>query len=321
MERRIRCLRTGTGVETDHLWAEAFSPAGDVLATANDDDTVQLWDCTTGRHLRTFADHSGRVRSIAFSPTARCLRPAATTASSACGTSRRAAAWPRWPANTDRVYLGRVQPGRRTARYSEATTDRNGHSDVASATHIRTLARHEGRLWSAAFNSDGTIVATAGDYLTIRLWDLADRHGIAHLHRSYPAYMVGCFQPGRHAGKRRGRRHDPAVGHRGRRVLPAAADVASACPRAGRRWPPMAGTSRRGMWPDSSGWSSECAGLTLVSWIPTCPQFAGCRLTRSSDQPKAIHRAPQNVPRPAATSTVSQACADWEVTQPLVPGS
>jgi WD40 repeat protein len=43
--------------------------------------------------------------------------------------------------------------------------------DVASATHIRTLARHEGRLWSAAFNSDGTILATAGDDLTIRLWD------------------------------------------------------------------------------------------------------------------------------------------------------
>jgi WD40 repeat protein len=85
------------GVETDHLGAEAFSPASDVLATANDDDddTVQLRDCTTGRHIRTFADHSGRVRSIAFNPTAQSWRPAAMTGPSACGTLRRVPAWPR----------------------------------------------------------------------------------------------------------------------------------------------------------------------------------------------------------------------------------
>jgi WD40 repeat protein len=63
--------------ESDHLWTGKFSPNGDVLATAEDDDTVRLRYWTTGRLIGTLAGHRGRVRGIAFSPDERWLATAA----------------------------------------------------------------------------------------------------------------------------------------------------------------------------------------------------------------------------------------------------
>ncbi len=46
----------------------AYSPDGDVIATAGSDNAVQLWDAVTGGHLRTLTGHMDDVNCIAFSP-------------------------------------------------------------------------------------------------------------------------------------------------------------------------------------------------------------------------------------------------------------
>lgn len=48
-------------------------------------------------------------------------------------------------------------------------------SEVPAAVHRRphrTLKRGTGRLWSVAINPDGTLLATAGDDLAVRLWNV-----------------------------------------------------------------------------------------------------------------------------------------------------
>lgn len=45
----------------------AFSPSGDLLATASSDGTVRLWRVETGELLQTLDGHAGRVTSVAFS--------------------------------------------------------------------------------------------------------------------------------------------------------------------------------------------------------------------------------------------------------------
>ena len=60
-------------VDTKRVWAIGFSPDGDILATANDDNSVKLWYRTTNRLIHTLAEHGGRVRSLDFSSDGRTL--------------------------------------------------------------------------------------------------------------------------------------------------------------------------------------------------------------------------------------------------------
>jgi WD40 repeat protein len=46
----------------------AFSPAGDLVATAGSDNAVQFWDASSGALVRTLAGHDDDVSAIAFSP-------------------------------------------------------------------------------------------------------------------------------------------------------------------------------------------------------------------------------------------------------------
>ncbi len=58
-----------------NLWGAAFSPDGSVLATGmvdktpigKRDDTVWLWDATTGEHIRTLTGHLSTITCVAFS--------------------------------------------------------------------------------------------------------------------------------------------------------------------------------------------------------------------------------------------------------------
>ena len=51
----------------------AFSPDGQLLATADNTNTVTLWDAATGNFMRQFRGHSRLVSHVAFSPDGRRL--------------------------------------------------------------------------------------------------------------------------------------------------------------------------------------------------------------------------------------------------------
>ncbi|QFY08453.1 TIR domain-containing protein [Nonomuraea phyllanthi] len=197
--------------ETDHVWAEAFSPDGALLATANDDDSVRVWYRPTGRLAGTLADHRGRVRSIAFSPDGahvatgcddKLVRLWHVASGDLVATLE---------GHADRVYSVTFSPDGRLlasagndglamvwelrpdlprpdqARPDQARPDQGwpgqpSRADQAWRPRLRHELRHEGRLWSVAFDASGERLATGGDDLLVRVWDTATgqaRHSLA----------------------------------------------------------------------------------------------------------------------------------------------
>ena len=66
--RKMRLIGN-TGI----IFSTAFSPDGRILASGNDDFTIQLWDANTGEQIATLTGHLERVWSVAFSPDGKTL--------------------------------------------------------------------------------------------------------------------------------------------------------------------------------------------------------------------------------------------------------
>ena len=70
-----------------------FSPDGFTLASGSLDDTVRLWDVSTGEHLQTFEGHTGWGRSVTFSPDGTTLASASEDDTMLLWDLRRATTW------------------------------------------------------------------------------------------------------------------------------------------------------------------------------------------------------------------------------------
>jgi WD40 repeat protein len=117
----------------------AFSPDGQLLATAGQDAWVRFWDTSTGKEngaalLRYFPPTRIQIWDVAFSPDGKTV---VTT-----GTDGQAVLW-----------------------------------DVASRKRLRNLVAGpddgHANVWSAAFSPDGSLVATAGPSEQVFLWQAA----------------------------------------------------------------------------------------------------------------------------------------------------
>jgi WD40 repeat protein len=146
---RVRALPPHSG----SISALRFSARGDVLATGSSDGRARTWTAATGTMTNDFFGYEGGVSTVAFSPDGTVLLVAG--------------------GNLD-PNLWR-QDGREPARLSL-----EGHSTTGGGS------RESAEVNDGAFSPDGTLVATASDDHTARIWNAADgtvRHTLRHDYR------------------------------------------------------------------------------------------------------------------------------------------
>ncbi|TDF48456.1 TIR domain-containing protein [Streptomyces sp. WAC05374] len=178
--------------ETEHIWAQAFNHAGDLLATANDDDTVRLWIRTTGARIATLDRHRGRVRSIAFRADSDVLATGCDDGFVRLWEAREGRLIAELPGHQDRVYGVAFGPGDAWL----ASTSWDGTAIIwHDGEPRRRLRAGGGKLWTVAAHPSRPVLAAAGDSRTVVLWNADTGARLAELAGHTGRVLSVAFSP------------------------------------------------------------------------------------------------------------------------------
>jgi WD40 repeat protein/tRNA A-37 threonylcarbamoyl transferase component Bud32 len=162
--KELRALKGHTSV----VRSVAFSPDGQRLASASNDQTVKFWDTTTGKELLSLKGHTGPVFGVAFSPDGQRL-------ASAGGMDRMVKLWDTATGKELLTLKGHVSSvtsvafspdGQRLASAGGSTVKL---WETATGKELFTL---KGASGSVAFSPDGQRLASASGW-TVNLWEAA----------------------------------------------------------------------------------------------------------------------------------------------------
>src|SRR6266699_181128 len=151
--------------------AVAWSPDGTRIASGSADQTVQIWDATTGDHVVTYSGHNAEVKAVAWSP-----RDGKHMASGSLDTT--AQVWDAFTGSTLLTYRGHSQAVRSVAwspagtRIASASFD--GTVQVWNATtggNPLVYHGHHGPVRAVAWSPDGQHLASGGADTTVQVWD------------------------------------------------------------------------------------------------------------------------------------------------------
>ena len=179
---------------TDNIYSVTFSPDGQIIASASRDNTIRLWNASTGDTIRTLRGHRNGVNSVAFSPDGQII------ASGSWDDTIRL-----WNASTgdtirtlrghrDNVYNVVFSPdGQIIASGSRDDTIRLWNASTGDT--IRTLRGHRDSVYNVVFSPDGQIIASGSWDNTIRLWNASTGDTIRTLREHRNSVYSVAFSP------------------------------------------------------------------------------------------------------------------------------
>jgi WD40 repeat protein/serine/threonine protein kinase len=183
-DRTLRVWDAATGRELMTLRGHAgdvvsvaYSPDGNLLASASWDRTVRLWDARTGRELATLRGHSEPVWSVRFSPDGKRLATGSYDQTIKLWDVATGQELMTLKGHSNEVFSVDFSPdGKRLASASNDKTVRLW--DAATGRELITFKDHKDQVWSVAFSPNGLTLASGSWDRTARLWRAASEEEV-----------------------------------------------------------------------------------------------------------------------------------------------
>ena len=166
------------------VWANTFSPDGQILVSGGTDQTIKFWDMFSSKWLFTLTEPSFGIRSLAFSPDGHILASAAGLPEGVVPkewNKNLIVLWNPLERSELKTLSGHSSFVKSVAFSPDGKILASGGWDslvklwdVGTGKELMTLKGHSRSVQEVVFDPQGIMLASAGDEGTIRLWSAAD---------------------------------------------------------------------------------------------------------------------------------------------------
>jgi len=167
-------IRTLTG-HTDYTTAACFSPDSKYILSGSYDNTLKLWDVSSGKEIKTFTGHTARVNSVDISPDGKYAVSGAENKVIIYWDIKEGKEIKEIVLNVDPeknpIYSVCFSPDGKSAVLG-LKSGWVGTIDLKSGNRTKTFFGHKSEVKSACFSPDGKYVLTGSYDKTMKLWEV-----------------------------------------------------------------------------------------------------------------------------------------------------
>ena len=157
---------------SNSVFSLVISPDGQTLVSGSRDDTIKIWQLSTGQELRTLTGHSGSVFSVAISPDGQTLvsgNDDDTIKIWELSTGRELRTLTVHPLD---VFSLAISPDGQTL-VSGSAFSRIKICQLSTGRELRTLTGHFGSVFSLVISPDGQTLFSGSEDKRIKIWELS----------------------------------------------------------------------------------------------------------------------------------------------------